>query len=57
MPEGPTLEVTEGLLDRVTALKETGLTGWPVHRVFLFCRILPLMVRSAPMWEYIGLGD
>ena len=55
--EGPALEVAEGLLDQITALRNTGLTGRTVLRVFLFRRILSLMARPAPMWEYLGLGD
>jgi hypothetical protein len=53
----PTLEVAEGLLDWITALKDAGLTDRPVLRVFLFYHVLPLKARPTPMWEYIGLGD
>ena len=28
--DGPTLEVTDGLLGQITALKDVGLTGWTV---------------------------
>jgi hypothetical protein len=57
MPEGPTLKVAEGLLSRITALKDAGLSGWTVLRVFLFRRIVPLKVRLALMWEYISPDD
>ncbi|CAD6214984.1 unnamed protein product [Miscanthus lutarioriparius] len=55
--EGPALEVAKGLLDWITMLKDVGLTGWVVLQEFLFCWVLPLAARLAPMWEYIGLGD
>ena len=57
LSEGPTLEVTEGLLGRITALKDARLTGQMVLQQFLFRWTLPLMVRPTPMWEYIRVGD
>lgn len=36
VPEGPTLEVTKGLLDRITALRNAWLTNRTVLQVFLF---------------------
>jgi hypothetical protein len=57
LEEGPVLEVVEGLLDRITALRNVRLTGQTVLLVFLFCRVLPLMARLALMWEYLELGD
>ena len=55
--EGPILEVTEGLLNQVIALKNAGVTGQTVLRMFLLRRILLLKARPALMCEYIGLGD
>ncbi|CAD6263977.1 unnamed protein product [Miscanthus lutarioriparius] len=57
LPKGPALEVTKGLLGRITALKDARLTDRTVLWEFLFHRILPLMARPTPMWEYIGVGD
>jgi hypothetical protein len=57
LQEGPVLEVTEGLLGRITTLKDARLTDRMVLQEFLFRRILPLMARLTPMWEYIGVGD
>lgn len=54
---GARLEVAEGLLDRVTALKDAGVIGRTTLRVFLMCRILPLKARPALLWEYIGPRD
>lgn len=54
MPEGPALEVVEGLLGQITALKDAKLTGRMVLQEFLFCQILPLMVR--PTWCGSTLG-
>jgi hypothetical protein len=55
--KGPALEVTDGLLDWVTALKGTKLTDQTVLQVFLFCHVLPLKARPTLMWEYIRSGD
>lgn len=55
--EGPTLEVTEGILNQVTTLKDARVTDWMVLHVFLLRHVLPQNVRLALMWEYIGLRE
>jgi hypothetical protein len=57
LPEGPILEVAEGLLGQITTLKDAGLTGRMVLREFLFCQFLLLMARPTLMWEYIGVAE
>lgn len=47
----------EKMLDQITSLKAASLTSRTVLHVFLQRRILPLKVRPAPMWVYIGPGN
>lgn len=51
--EGCALDVANGLLDRITILKDARLTS----QMVLLSVFVPLRARPTPMWEYIGLGD